>query len=57
MSPSSSSAAPYFPLLGEPLSLDLLNTRIRKDGAVVDLLDRPIPRNYLPIPKGRRLSQ
>lgn len=30
-----------FPLLGEPLSLDLVNTRIRKDGAEVDLLDKP----------------
>lgn len=41
MSSVSSSAAPCFPLLGEPLSLDLVNTCIRKDGSVVDLLDRP----------------
>jgi predicted RNA-binding Zn ribbon-like protein len=32
---------PYFPLLGEPLSLDLVNTRIRSDGTDVDLLDAP----------------
>ncbi|MEO6982087.1 MAG: ABATE domain-containing protein [Edaphobacter sp.] len=30
-----------FPLLGEPLSLDLVNTRIRREGADVDLLDEP----------------
>lgn len=28
----------HFPLLGEPLALDLANTRVRRDGAVVDLL-------------------
>ncbi|HEX7381807.1 MAG TPA: ABATE domain-containing protein [Nevskiaceae bacterium] len=28
-----------FPLLGEPLCVDLVNTRARRDGAVVDLLD------------------
>jgi predicted RNA-binding Zn ribbon-like protein len=33
--------ASRFPLLGEPLSLDLVNTRIRRDGADVDLLDKP----------------
>ena len=32
---------PHFPLLGEPLSLDLVNTRIRSDGTDVDLLDAP----------------
>jgi predicted RNA-binding Zn ribbon-like protein len=30
-----------FPLLGEPISLDLVNTRVRKGGADVDLLDAP----------------
>lgn len=30
-----------FPLLGEPLALDLVNTRIRRGGADVDLLDSP----------------
>lgn len=30
-----------FPLLGEPLTLDLVNTRVRRDGAAVDLLDSP----------------
>jgi predicted RNA-binding Zn ribbon-like protein len=34
-------AASPFPLLGEPLSLDLVNTRVRKDGVQVDLLDTP----------------
>lgn len=29
-----------FPLLGEPLALDLVNTRVRRRGSVVDLLDR-----------------
>jgi len=32
---------PHFPLLGEPLSLDLVNTRIRSGGTDVDLLDAP----------------
>lgn len=30
-----------FPLLNEPLALDLVNTRIRRDGVEVDLLDSP----------------
>lgn len=30
-----------FPLLGEPLALDLVNTRVQRDGAVVDLLETP----------------
>lgn len=30
-----------FPLLGEPLSLDLVNTCIRRDDVTVDLLDTP----------------
>ena len=30
-----------FPLLGEPLSLDLINARVCRDGVVVDLLDTP----------------
>lgn len=29
-----------FPLLGEPLALDLVNTRVRRNGFDVDLLDR-----------------
>ncbi|TAN06690.1 MAG: hypothetical protein EPN38_07465 [Rhodanobacteraceae bacterium] len=37
-----SSASPkLFLLLGEPLALDLVNTRIHRNGADVDLLDRP----------------
>jgi len=34
-------AALRFPLLGEPLSLDLVNTRVRKGGVDVDLLEGP----------------
>src|SRR6187551_2949450 len=34
-------ATPHFPLLGEPVSLDLVNTRVRCGGADVDLLDTP----------------
>lgn len=30
-----------FPLLGEPLALDLVNTRVRRSGVEVDLLDEP----------------
>lgn len=30
-----------FPLLGEPLALDLVNTRVNRDGQLVDLLDGP----------------
>ena len=30
-----------FPLLGEPLSLDLVNTRVRRGGIDVDLLETP----------------
>jgi predicted RNA-binding Zn ribbon-like protein len=30
-----------FPLLGEPLVLDLMSTRVRRNGASVDLLDTP----------------
>ena len=31
----------HFPLLGEPLALDLVNTRMRRDGIDVDLLQTP----------------
>src|SRR5574337_172687 len=34
-------AAYHFPLLGEPLALDLVNTRVRRDHADLDLLDSP----------------
>ncbi|HEU0197221.1 MAG TPA: ABATE domain-containing protein [Nevskiaceae bacterium] len=37
---SSTSPSPFL-LLGEPLALDLVNTRIHRDGAAVDLLNRP----------------
>jgi predicted RNA-binding Zn ribbon-like protein len=30
-----------FPLIGEPLSIDLVNTRICRDGSEIDLLDAP----------------
>ncbi|TAN08129.1 MAG: hypothetical protein EPN38_04220 [Rhodanobacteraceae bacterium] len=30
-----------FPLLGEPIALDLANTRVRRQGETVDLLDTP----------------
>lgn len=30
-----------FPLLGEPLALDLVNTRVRRGGVEVDLLESP----------------
>ena len=32
---------PHFPLIGEPLALDLVNTCVRRDHAAVDLLDTP----------------
>lgn len=32
---------PHFPLIGEPLALDLVNTCVRRDRADVDLLDAP----------------
>lgn len=34
-----------FPLLGEPLSVDLTNTCVRRDGVIVDLLDTPAALN------------
>lgn len=34
-------AATRFPLLGEPLALDLVNTQVRRQGETVDLLDTP----------------
>ena len=30
-----------FPLLGEPISLDLVNTRVHKGGAILDLIGNP----------------
>lgn len=36
------SASIHFPLLGEPPSLDLVNTCVRRDGVDVDLLDTPV---------------
>ncbi|HEX7325952.1 MAG TPA: ABATE domain-containing protein [Rhodanobacteraceae bacterium] len=39
--PSANSSNSRFLLLGEPLALDLVNTRIRRDGQDVDLLDTP----------------
>lgn len=34
-------ATTHFPLLGEPIALDLVNTRVRRQGEIVDLLDTP----------------
>lgn len=34
-------AASRFPLLGEPLVLDLVNTRVRRNSVAADLLDKP----------------
>lgn len=39
--PAAKSSNPRFLLLGEPLALDLVNTRVRRDGREVDLLDSP----------------
>lgn len=33
--------APQFPLIGEPIALDLVNTRVRQAGTDVDLLHAP----------------
>lgn len=35
-----------FPLLGEPLALDLVNTRVHRNGVDADLLDRPAALNH-----------
>jgi hypothetical protein len=32
---------PYFPLLGEPLALDFLNTELWREGSTVDLIGDP----------------
>ena len=45
-----------FPLLGESLSLDLVNTRVRQDGALVDLLDTPAALNAWLRLQAKRLS-
>ena len=45
-----------FPLLGEPLSLDLVNTCVRRDGVSVDLLDTPAALNAWLRAQGKRLS-
>ncbi len=45
-----------FPLLGEPLSLDLVNACVRRDGVVVDLLDTPAALNAWLRAEARRLS-
>jgi len=47
---------PRFPLLGESLSLDLVNARIRRDGVVVDLLDTPAALNAWLRAEAGRLS-
>ncbi len=45
-----------FPLLGEPLSLDLVNACIRRDGVLVDLLDTPAALNAWLRAEAGRLS-
>lgn len=45
-----------FPLLGEPLSLDLVNTCVRRDGVSVDLLDAPAALNAWLRAEAKRLS-
>lgn len=47
---------PHFPLLGEPLSLDLVNTRIRRNGADIDLLSTPAALNAWLRVEAKRLS-
>lgn len=48
--------ASRFPLIGEPLSLDLVNARVRRDGMVVDLLDTPAALNAWLRAEAGRLS-
>lgn len=48
--------ASRFPLLGEPLSLDLVNVHVRRDGVVVDLLDTPAALNAWLHAEAKRLS-
>lgn len=45
-----------FPLLGESLSLDLVNTHVSQDGSVVDLLDTPAAFNVWLRAQAKRLS-
>lgn len=47
---------PRFPLLGEPISLDLVNTLVRRHGRSVDLLERPIDLAYWLRAQEHRLS-
>jgi len=49
-------ASSSFPLLGESLSLDLVNTRVSQDGSVVDLLDTPAALNVWLRAQSKRLS-
>jgi predicted RNA-binding Zn ribbon-like protein len=48
--------SPHFPLLGEPLSLDLVNTRIRRHGVDVNLLDTPAALDAWLRAEGERVS-
>jgi predicted RNA-binding Zn ribbon-like protein len=41
MARTKASKRPYFPLLGEPLALDLVNTVVFRDGANLDLITEP----------------
>jgi predicted RNA-binding Zn ribbon-like protein len=41
MARTKASQRPYFPLLGEPLALDLVNTVVLRDGVKLDLITEP----------------
>lgn len=50
------SAASRFPLVGEPLSVDLVNTQVRRGDSIVDLLDTPAALNAWLHAQAKRLS-
>lgn len=47
----------HFPLLDEPVSLDLVNTRVRRGGADVDLLETPAALTAWLAAESRRLPR
>ncbi|MDN5925434.1 MAG: ABATE domain-containing protein, partial [Xanthomonadales bacterium] len=49
-------SASRFPLLGEPLSLDLINTRVCRNDSIVDLLDSPAALNTWLHAQAKRLN-
>lgn len=50
------SSVSRFPLLGEPLSLDLVNARVYRGGSIVDLLDTPAALDAWLHAEAKRLS-